>query len=86
MKVLSLPTDTSAALDQITTAYETLRSNVDDCDAAFFLAPLLDEYDLDSFTDGVQSEIEDLNEESLNELATDVSVQQQQQQQCGAAR
>ena len=54
-------------------AYESLRDNVDDCDAAFLLTPLLDQYDLDSFTDGVQSQIQDLNEDSLNELASDVS-------------
>eukprot|EP00903_Cladosiphon_okamuranus_P012954 g12093.t1 len=72
LAVLALPTDTSAALDQVTASYESLRSNVDDCDDAFVLGPLMDEFDLNSVTEGVQSEIEDLNAEILNELASDV--------------
>lgn len=72
-KVLALPTDTSAALDEVLAAYESLRSEVDGCPAGALLAPLLDDYDVDSFAEGVQSEIQDLDEESLNELAGDVS-------------
>eukprot|EP00752_Nemacystus_decipiens_P005381 g4879.t1 len=78
LAILNLPTDTSAALDQVTAAYDTLRDSVDSvegvegCDTVSALAFLLDGDELDSLTDGVQSEIEGLNEESLAELAGDV--------------
>ncbi len=73
LQVLSLPADTSVALDNVTTSYDLLRSDVDGCQLGFLLAPALDAYDLGSFTSSVQSSIDDLNEESLDELATDVS-------------
>jgi len=71
---LSLPTDTSVALDNVTTSYDLLRTDVDGCQFGFLLAPVLDEFDLGTFTGSVQSSIDDLNEESLDELATDVSL------------
>lgn len=73
VQILSLPTDTSAALDNVTTSYGLLRTEVDECQYGFLLAPALDEYDLQSFTTSVQSSMDDLNEEDLDELATDVS-------------
>lgn len=63
------------ALDRLSVAFDALRGNVDDCGTAgSVLGPLLDAFDLNSVTDGVQSEIDDLNEESLSELASDVGA------------
>lgn len=46
---------------------------MEDCDVGVVLTPLLDVFDLGSLTGGVQSAIDDINEEVLDEVARDVS-------------
>lgn len=43
------------------------------CDVGEVLTPLLDVFDLGSLTGGVQSAIDDINEDVLDEVARDVS-------------
>lgn len=74
-KVLSLPNDTSVALDDVSAAYNVLLTNVEDCEDSAILSALLgDAVDIDSFADLLSAELDDLNSESLNELADDVSL------------
>ncbi|CAN0284843.1 unnamed protein product, partial [Scytosiphon promiscuus] len=72
LKVLDLPTDTSLALDEVETAFDVLQNSVGACESSAVISFVLSSFDLSSLTDGVQGEIDNLNEDSLGELASDV--------------
>ncbi|CAM9899295.1 unnamed protein product, partial [Ectocarpus fasciculatus] len=74
LTILGLADDTSAALDEVTVAYEALQESVDDCDNGAILSALLDGFDVSSLTASVQAEIDDVSEENFGELADDVQA------------
>lgn len=73
-KVLALSNDTSVALGRVSAAYVSLQENVSNCAGSAIISPLLDEaIDLESFSEGLQSELDALSADSLSGLADDVS-------------
>lgn len=73
-QVLSLPSETSDALGELSASYTVLVESVDGCDNSGTLSALLSSFDFDAFVSEVQSELQDLDQDSLSELASDVSI------------
>ena len=70
---MNLSNETSDALGTFTTSYDDLQVAVGACDVGDVLLPLLDVFNLGDLTGGVQTAIDDLNEDVLDQVATDVS-------------
>ena len=80
MQVLSLPNDTSKALDGLSTSYDSLLENFDACiltvsgvqGTLTYEADLVPSSEVEDFMANVENAVESLDSETLDKLADDV--------------